>query len=124
MMNSDSTAIVKVPSTLRRMPPTTRGPSTSSEIPLAPGEGRRKGLCSEKDPHGEQVGYVDKGAVGGEAGRVLKMGQTNETLQVGVKGEFVGKIGPSGWEKDESDRTGPPDGKSTSLIGWIRSRTY
>ena len=75
-----------------------------SKIPLAPGESRRKGLYSYKDPHREQlVEYADKGVVYGQARRMSKMGRTNETPHVGVKAEFVGKKGPSGWETEESD---------------------
>ena len=73
-------------------------------IPLLPGESRRKGLYSYKDPHREQlVEYADKGVVYGQARRMSKMGRTNETPHVGVKAEFVGKKGPSGWETEESD---------------------
>ena len=62
------------------------------------------------------------------------MGRTDETPQAGVTGEFVGKTSPLGWENKSLQmgkrmsrirlaRRRKPDGKSTSRIGWIRSRT-
>ena len=62
------------------------------EIPLAPREGRRKGLFSNKDPHRrEHVRYANEGVAGGEVGRVSRTGQTDEAPRTGVKGEFFGK---------------------------------
>ena len=48
---------------------------------MAPGVGRRRGLCIHEDPHiGEQIRHADKGVVGRKA-----IGEVPSE----VKGEFV-----------------------------------
>ena len=88
------------------------------EIPLAPREGRRKGLFSNKDPHRrEHVRYANEGVAGGEVGRVSRTGQTDEAPRTGVKGEFVGKhIPPDGRKREPAHpRTGPD---RSDLLVW------
>ena len=59
------------------------------EIPLAPGEARREGFCSDEDPQSrERIRHVDKGVVGRKARSMLESGWTGEDPSK-VKGEFV-----------------------------------
>ena len=77
-----------------------------SKIPLAPGESRRKGFFPNEDPHGgKRIRHANKGPIGRKVGRVSKSSQNDETSHTRVTGEFFGK-------------QVPPDGKSTSRIGW------
>ena len=62
--SSYPTETIRVPSTLRKMLPTSREPSTSRGDTLAPRKSRREGFCSNKDSHGrEWIGHAYEGDV-------------------------------------------------------------
>ena len=56
----------------------------------------RRGVCSNKGAYnGERVRHANEGVVGRKVERVPTEGRIGEVPHAEVKGEFVGKTGPS-----------------------------
>ena len=86
-------------------------------IPLLPGESRRKGLYSYKDPHREQlVEYADKGVVGREAGHMSKTGRTDKAPHAEVKQEFFGKPIPPNGNRTSLEKETKSDGSGRNPV--------
>ena len=68
---------------------------------MAPRASRRKGVCSDEDPHGRKwIGHVDEGVVNREAELVPKKGRIDETHPCWSEGGVCWETCPSGWEEE------------------------